>query len=214
MLVPCVFKAALRRGGEQVRWWRAVPCSCYDPTHNSFDETCTACEFGHLYVEQTLADDVRVLVTRERKKYSHPEAGLIKAGDLTIQCWPSEMLLTPMDKLVLLDRPSVVAERVRKGEDLLNRPYPSELVDVRDAVGAYTFTGTGADCSLNTTTRKIVWAAGEGPATAATYTVTYKYLPVYWFVYGDMTPTRPIPGYGSEMTPQQGYLVEKHPGSG
>jgi len=211
MLNPEVFRQAIRAGGETIRWWRAVPCSCYNPEYNKFDRSCTKCEFGHIYTEQTLAADVRALVSREKRKYPHTEEGLIKAGDLNIQVWPAEILLTPMDKVVLLQRPKPHSERVARGEDTLSRPYPSALVDVRDSGTEYTI---GTDCTLDTTTRVITWTDGAGPDDGDTYTVTYKYFPIYWFVFGDETPTRPIPGYGAEQTPQQGYLVEKHPGGG
>jgi hypothetical protein len=209
---PEVFRQAIRAGGERVRLIKAMPCTCYNPQEN-YDEQrgCGRCQFGQLYEEQTLADDVRVLITAVKKRYVHPEFGFVKVGDLTCQNMPDEILLGPLDKLVLVGRQMLQRQQVQKGVDTLSWPYPCTLRAVRDRDVKYT---VDTDCELDAPNKQIVWLeGGDAPGDGDTYTVEYLYNPVFWYLLGDESPPRPVP-FNTTFAPQKGYLVAKHPGSG
>lgn len=208
MLNTAAYRQLMRSSGERVVWLKALPCDCYDPS-TGYDQQrgCNTCSFGMVYREQPIGANVRVLIGQLRQNYEHPEFGLIQVGQLTVQTMPDEIRLGNLDRLVLLERRELARERVRRGDDLLDQDFPVQLEAV---AGGETVYRVNTDCALDAANRKIIWQSG-GPAEGSVYAVEYFYRPVYWFVAGEETPPRPVPGMHN-MTPQKGFLVRKHPG--
>lgn len=192
-----------------MRLFRASPCTCYNSATNDYDETCDLCEFGQVYTEETLDDEVRVLVTEVKRRYVHPDFGFVQVGDMKAQSMPDEILLGNLDKLVLTERYLQQRETVLRGDDELSQLYPYDLRSVRDADTSYT---AGVDCELDAAAGAITWNVA-GPTAGDNYTVEYFYHPSFWCLLSDETPPRPVP-LNTTMTPQKTYLVEKHPGTG
>jgi len=211
MLNIPVLRAHIREKGSRLRWFKALPCSCYNPANNTFDRACTLCDFGRVYREQTLASKVRVLIGSLTRHYEHPEFGLIEAGQLTVTAMPDEVWLGDLDKVVLLDHRLLMRERVIRGTgntDTLAQPYPVSVRVVADDVMTYK---AGTDYQF--TGGAIKWlAGGNAPSANDTYAVEYLYQGVFWFIsrQEERVP-RPIP-YSSDLTPQRGILVNHYPG--
>jgi hypothetical protein len=210
MLNPEVFRQAIHAGGEQVRWLKAIPHTCYDPATN-YDQQrgCEECSFGMVYEEEVLPSNVRALITNLKQKWMDAQMGLVKEGDLVCQTMPDEIWLSPLDRLVLVQREQIKWERLTKGVDQLSEPYPVSLAEVTDG----THYAIGTDCQLDAATAKVEWIdGGDAPETGAVYAVQYRFNPVFWYIYGDQTPPRPATLVAGGVTPQKGFLVQKHPG--
>ncbi len=208
-LNPARFRAALRRQGERVRWFKALESSDYNPTYNAYDRNSPVeTEFGFVYVEQTLAPDVRVLITGFRTTMQTPDMGLIKVGNCKIACLPDEVLLNRMDRLVLLQRTETTREVIRRGVDRLLRPYAHAIkrIDQMGAGGTTTF--SPGDYELSEDGTSIVWTSG-GPDIDSDYSVEYAFRPIMWYLNDDNQSARPSK-YG-ELLPQRGTLTMMHP---
>lgn len=206
------FRQQMRRQGQRVRWFKAMPCSCYDPGRNYYDRTCTKCSFGQVLWEQTLDAGVRVLISQLKKSYEHPQFGIIEAGQCSISVMPDELLLGNLDRLVLLDRRELQRERVLQPEDpeeapVLAQDYPIELRMVCDDTTQFE---VGADVTLDTADGSLTWL-DNAPAPGKLYAVEYFCNPVFWFINAEETPPSHNPTFGGEL-PQRGFLVRKWPG--
>lgn len=217
MLNVEVYRQQMRMMGEPIRWFKGFPCSCYQPLTNSFDPTCTRCRDGVEYIEQTLASTVRVLVANLKKRYEHPEFGLLEVGELTITTMPDEVLLAFKDRVVLMGRTAVAREAVTRLADLpggieqsdpVLEGYPVALLSVVFEGHEYTI---GTDCAL--VNNRISWLAdGDAPNAGEHYAVEYQYRPHFVYLAMDETPPRPVPLMGSVLTPQRGFLLKRLPG--
>jgi hypothetical protein len=210
MLNVEAYRTQMRMMGEPVRCLKGFPCSCYNARTNSFDPDCTRCLQGVEFVEQDVAA-YKVLIANLKKRYEHPEYGLLEVGELTICNMANELLLAFKDRIVLTGRRAVAREAVTRaasGPDTLIQDFPVSLMAVYFEGTSYT---VGEDCTIEA--GKVVWLPdGQAPAAGSIYAVEYHYSPVYWYLAQDETPPRPVPLLEGVVTPQRGFLVSKLPG--
>ena len=205
-------RVSIQRLGERVRWLQALPCDCRDPADPTYGDAraCTRCEHGYVYREQVLPANVRVLLTRQRREFLHPEVGLVRVGDLTVTAMPDEIQISDFDKLVLIDRAAPKKELVTRGSgerDALAEEYPLAVAVVADGDTVFV---EGTDYLFDEEAGEVVWLAGGSVPGGRTYAVSYTFAPVYWYTGTMSAESRPMPGYSAPW-PKSGLLQVHFP---
>jgi hypothetical protein len=186
MLNLAGFQLGIDVAGERLEWYRALPCSCYDPVQNyDAQRGCDKCNHGQIYRSAGTATGI---VTKQRSWVMHPELGWLQVSELSLQFMPADMRLGPYDKVVLLDRETLARERLHRGADTLAHLYPTQVNQIADDDTVYV---AGTDYTVNLTTRAVTWLTA-GPTNV--YAVEYLYHPEYWFVFDSGQDTRPAGG--------------------
>lgn len=186
MLNPALQQLNIAQLGERIEWWRAYPCSCYDPATNyDAQEECEACERGFVY---RLQEELRGIVHRVRREMVHPDFGMVQVGDLLLTTMPSDMTIANWDRIVLLEREFEVWDRLVRGErDTITNAgsHIVEIVTVGDQEQVYE---QGADWTF-TPPNTITWLGADAPV--GIYSVLYRRNPAFWFVGSERTGGRP-----------------------
>lgn len=204
MLNVSVFRNAISRMGENVAWYKAMPCNCYDPrTNHDAQRSCDRCVHGYIY---RLQGTVRALVASQKQWAMNPELGWLKVSELSITTMPEDCRIGAFDKIVLLQRTALARERLTRGSDTMPHMMPVRVIEV--AEGDTVFSPT-SDYRVDLTARKIVWLS-SGPSNV--YAAEYEYRPEYWYAGANMREPRPVPpGNDAAMTPIQGTLTLNPP---
>lgn len=212
-LNPEDFRFLIAVHGEEVDWYKAMPCTCYNPANNDYEadgsRACPyGCEFGHQYLLQTIPAGVKAFVAGVRREYIDPQLGLIQIGDANVITMPDEIPLAPPDKLVLKQRELMNRELLVKGgtESPVNRP----VVRVTTVMaGAGTIYNEGVDWQL--TDDAIEWLdGGNSPDEGVNYSIEYVFRPTFWFL--GIRNQAPRPSFVSDaLLPMRGVLTLKHP---
>ena len=202
MLNVSAFRATISRMGEDVAWYKAMPCDCYDPATNyDAQRSCDKCDHGFVYRN---AGTVRALVASQKRWSMNPELGWVMQSELSITVMPDECRMGPLDKIVLLSRTELARERIQRGTDTLPHLMP---VNVREVAGGETVYTVGVDYTVDLAARKITWLTA-GPAKV--YAVEYEYRPEYWYAGADMRSPRPA-NHAGALTPIRGTLSLSRP---
>jgi len=202
VLNPSPFTILVQAQGELIRWLKALPCQCYDPSQNyDGQRNCSLCDHGWVYRDQGTQQG---LVANQKRSVLHPELGWITQEDVTLTVMPDELRFGRFDKVVLLARTNLARELLHRGADVLGQAYPVAVNEVADGTLVYV---AGTDYCVNLTTGVVTWMTG-GPTNV--YAVEYTYRPLFWFAESELRPGRPT-GAGEVMTPQRGLLLTAPP---
>ncbi len=202
MLNVSVFRATISRMGEDVAWYKAMPCDCYDPATNyDAQRSCDKCDHGFVYRN---AGTVRALVANQKQWSMHPDLGWMMLSELAITVMPDECRLGAFDKVVLLQRTALARERVQRGADTFPHLMPVLVREVADGDTVYT---PDVDYRVDLENRQVVWLTA-GPTSV--YAVEYEYRPEYWYTGSDMRSPRPAL-FAGQMTPIRGTLSLSRP---
>jgi len=207
MLNPAIERVKIMQLGEQIRWLKATPCDCYDPSTNYSEQaTCELCEHGLIYTDE---GGKRGIISQMKRDMEHPDIGWINAGTLTLTVDPAAFTLGKFDRIVLLQRTYQERETINVASNVLSHEYPTQILAASDRDATYV---EGTDFRFNATTRTLTWITA-GPDDV--YIVEYGYNPVYWWCGVELTAARPaIPtGASTARMPMVGLLTESPPGA-
>lgn len=174
--------------GERIRWYQARPCTCYDPqTNYDQQQGCSACEHGQVYVDQGI---IKAVVTDVKREMIHPDFGLLQVGDLILRTMPGTMIVQNWDKIVLLDRPTEVWDRLVKGSRDTFTNIANVVSVMAVCVGSTDYI-EGTDWSF-TAPNTITWlGGGTAPAGGSVYTAFVRFHPTFWYVGSQRSGNRP-----------------------
>lgn len=209
MFNPALDTLNIAQLGERIAWWRASPCSCYDPATNYDGQAgCDLCEHGYIYRQQKADEQLRGIVEQVRREHIHPDFGVVQVGDLLLMTMPDEVPVSTWDKIVLLDREYEDWDRLVKGSrDSITNPgdYVGKVREVSDSGKVY---GEGEDWEF-TSPDTITWLdGGSAPSAGVVYAVLFVRRPTFWYVGGERTGARPS-RLSKKFLRQTGKLVKK-----
>ncbi len=196
--------------GEELEWWRADPCSCYDPATNyDAQEGCTACDHGYVYRRQRGDETLRGIVTEVRREYLHADFGMLQVGDILLQTIAPDFQPGLWDRIVLLARVEEQVTRCQVGvrDTLTNAGTVSEIVTVTDSTAEY---APGQDYDFDTETNAVEWIDG-GSAPTGVYAVRFRQHPRYLYVGAPISGGRPTL-LAQGLSPVFGQLVRERGG--
>lgn len=207
MLNSQAFVHAITAMGEDILWYKATPCSCYNPSVNyDAQSDCELCNHGQIYRVQPT---VQGIVANNKRDMIHPQLGFIATGELMLTVIASDARFEVFDRIVLSERIEQTREVVELGYDTVAKVVPVAVTEVSDSGQVYTAT---TDYSFNAATGVITWVAAP---TVAHYAVEYTYRPEFWWRGASVQPPGPTPagGKGLWKSPptQQGLLSLRPP---
>ncbi len=215
-LHPEHFRALIRRHGQPVEWWSALPCSCQASGDSDNSRGCGNCSQGQIYTHRALAPEVRVYLDKTTRRINDAELGLIPSGTATLAGMPDEILPGFADKFYFPLMAARHADTYRRGEgasDSLKRGGAFSLLSVMQGNRPFAL---GTDCTLSGD--ELIWTpggdapAGDAPAEGEFYSVVHMYHPTYWYL-GELQQEA-MPAQPGGFLPFLGALAVKQPFAG
>ncbi len=203
---PEHYRVLHRKRGERYRWFRAMPSGLSTAELREFEG---AERDGHIYVEQSIPDDARALVSQTTEEVQSEEYGLFPVGSTRISVMPDESYFGRLDKIILTDRrfvSRVVLTRGATALDVLPRGYVQSITEVRRGTTVYV---QGVDYQMDAS--GVTWL-DNAPTVGETYAVDYQYSPVYLWLRISTQPPRI--GSDGNLMPLRGMLSEELPTGG
>lgn len=177
--------------GKPVRWWKAYEAPPGTPGVNAQ---------GRLYIEQELADDVRVLFHQTTRDIVTSEFGVFPKGTSAVSNIPSDIEFARMDRILVTDVTWLARQLVKRGAgetDLLVQPHV-------ESIAAVLVNGAAVDAdSYEATETGIKWLADEVEV-GSVYAVEYRYHPL--FEYLMQSESLMQAGGDGAMLPQRGIV--------
>ena len=210
MFNPAAFAINNKQLGEDIAWYRADPCSCYDPATNyDQQEGCTACESGYIYRRQFEDQNLRAIVTEVRREYMHADFGFLQVGDIILQTIAEELRPGMWGRIELLDREEEQVARCDFGvrDTLTNAGTVTQIISITDSTTEYV---PYRDFEVDLQTNTVEWLPG-GETPTKVYVVRFRQHPRYFYVGSDVSGARPTQ-LSSGLSPVIGKLVRERGG--
>lgn len=196
LLLTPPFRDLIQQNGEPVRWWkcfRDVPFGLTGPNGEAVNRD------NQLFIEQTLADDVRMYCHDVIWQNVEGEAFQHADGQLNFACMPDEIELSNGDRVLLIDRRVLWRQNVDASGGArvrLERDFAVDLTVISGGAGTLEVEADGASY--------VSWQ-GE-PSTAL---VEFSFVPGYSFL--DESDRNQPRGSDGVRLPQRGILtLENH----
>ncbi len=207
MLNPAAARRNILLMGELFEWWRADPCSCYDPQSNyDAQQGCAICEGGFIYRQQQIGTPLKGVVSDIKREIIHPEFGLLQVGDTLFEVMPDDAELGNWDKVVFLGRQEQAVDTLIYGtrDTITNSGRIATIIQVSDDTTVYV---QGTDYTIATSPAGVTWIAGAAHPTAGkVYAARYTRYPTYWVSTGSLSGARPT----ALSTQRMSQIVQLH----
>jgi hypothetical protein len=213
----------IRRRGEPIEFWKALPCSCRNPISGEWDRSHPVCDgTGYLYTQQPVSA-YRGLVRNVSLDQVLASFGSLRVGDITCTTMPDEIPIAVGDLVAVPSRTFRVTDtRVRaRGNpqidsmlDPLRHERVSSIARVWDAThGDYTQNGEGVENpEYELSGHAVKWlppgGAVHNPSRDAVYSVEYYAYATYIAIPERLMSRRSV---GGTAMPQRVVLRLRNP---
>ena len=193
------YRRQFRLEGEPIMWWKAFAANAgvLGPNGEVPDKG------GRIYVQQTLDPVVRVMITRTTRELMDEEFGVLPKGSTAIACLPDEILLSPKDRVLLVNRRYAGRTMIVASGDATD-PLPFQnIASITSVLGASGLV-SASNYAVSAAGTGITWS---GTPPTGNVSVELLYQPLY--IYLDLYDQNPPVGHDALFLPQRGVLTKE-----